>query len=173
MDARACVVALLLAGGVAAQQDSDFRVQSNVVQVPALVKDADGHIVYGLKQKDFIIEDDGAEQSVRLDDSAESEPASVVVAVQTGRRAMREFPRMRGIGPMLTAVFNQLQSRVALVEFDSHVTWSKTSAMTELQFMRISRNWNPATVEQQFEMPSNFRSACWRRNPPPASACCS
>lgn len=122
MNAKVCLSVVLLAAFAGAQQDSDFRVQSNVVQVPALVKDAQGHIVYGLKQDDFVIEDDGVEQTARLDESAESEPASVVVAVQTGRRAMREFPRMRGIGPMLTAVFDQLQSRIALVEFDSHVT---------------------------------------------------
>jgi VWFA-related protein len=67
------------------------------------------------------IEDDGVEQSVRLDESANSAPASVVVAIQTGKRAWREYLRMRGVGAMLTPVFNQLQSRVALVEFDSHV----------------------------------------------------
>jgi VWFA-related protein len=105
----------------AAQQDSNLRVQSNVVLVPTLVKDAEGHIVYGLTQKDFAIDDDGVEQTVQLDDSAESEPASVVVAIQTGRRAWREYLRMRGTGPMMTPVFNQLRSRVVLVEFDSHV----------------------------------------------------
>jgi VWFA-related protein len=91
------------------------------VLVPALVTDAQGHIIYGLKQGDFAITDDGAEQTVHLDESAESEPVSGVVAIQIGRRAWREFNRMRGVGPMLTPVFNQPESRVALVEFDSHV----------------------------------------------------
>jgi von Willebrand factor type A domain len=68
-----------------------------------------------------VIDDDGVEQTVHLDDSADPEPASVVVAVQTGRRGWREFLRMRGMGPMLSGVFNQLRSRVALVEFDSHI----------------------------------------------------
>jgi VWFA-related protein len=113
--------ALLLVIGLSAQQEPNVRVQSNVVIVPALVKDAAGHIVYGLTQNDFVITDDGVEQGVRLDESAASEPASVVVAVQTGRRAWREYSRMRGIGAMVTPVFDQLQSRVALVEFDSHV----------------------------------------------------
>jgi hypothetical protein len=98
MFARICPLLLLLLSGASAQQDSNLRVQSNVVLVPTLVKDA-----------------------VHLDESAESEPSSVVVAVQTGRRAWREYSRMRGIGPMLTPVFAQLRSRVALVEFDSHV----------------------------------------------------
>jgi VWFA-related protein len=122
MFARICPLVLLLTSVAAAQQDSNLRIQSNVVLVPTLVRDAEGHVVYGLTQKDFVIDDDGVEQAVHLDDSAESEPASVVVAIQTGRRAWREYLRMRGIGAMLTPVFNQLRSRVALVEFDSHVS---------------------------------------------------
>ena len=121
MFARICPLLLLLLSGASAQQDSNLRVQSNVVLVPTLVKDAEGHVIYGLTEKDLVIEDDGVEQAVHLDESAESEPSSVVVAVQTGRRAWREYSRMRGIGPMLTPVFAQLRSRVALVEFDSHV----------------------------------------------------
>jgi VWFA-related protein len=112
---------LFLVSGASAQQAPNLHVQSNVVLVPTLVKDAEGHVVYGLTQNDFVIEDDGVEQTAYLDESLESEPASVVVAVQTGRRAWREYSRMRGIGPMLTPVFDQLRSRVALVEFDSHV----------------------------------------------------
>jgi VWFA-related protein len=121
MAARILSLVLLFASVTAAQQASELRVQSNVVLVPTLVRDAQGQIVYGLTQQDFSVDDDGVEQAVHLDDSADSQPASVVVAVQTGRRAWREYSRMRGIGPMLTAVFDQLQSRVALVEFDSHV----------------------------------------------------
>jgi hypothetical protein len=121
MFTRSWLLLPLLASVAFAQQDSNLRVQSNVVLVPTLVKDAEGHVVYGLKQDDFLIDDDGVEQTVHLDDSAESQPASIVVAIQTGRRAWREYSRMRGVGPMLTAVFNQLRSRVALVEFDSHV----------------------------------------------------
>jgi VWFA-related protein len=121
MLARTWPLLLLLVSGTRAQQAPDLRVQSNVVLVPALVKDAEGHVVYGLTQSDFVIEDDGIEQSVHLDESPESEPASVVVVVQTGRRAWREYSRMRGMGPMLTPVFDQLRSRVALVEFDGHV----------------------------------------------------
>ena len=88
MFARICVLVLLLTSVKAAQQDSNLRVQSNVVLVPTLVKDAEGHIVYGLTQKDFAIDDDGVEQTVQLDDSAESEPASVVVAIQDGQEGL-------------------------------------------------------------------------------------
>jgi len=70
---------LSLARGAAIAQNSQptdqqpaFRSQSNVVLVPALVKDKSGSIVYGLEAGDFLVEDDGIEQPLRLDDSPES-----------------------------------------------------------------------------------------------------
>ena len=121
MFARVCPLILLLISGTVGQQDTTLRSQANAVLVPTLVKDAKGNVVYGLTQKDFVIVDEAVEQVVQLDDSPESEPVSVVVAIQTGRRAQREFSRMGGIGAMLSPVFSQPGSHVALVEFDSHV----------------------------------------------------
>ena len=40
-----------------AQEDPTFRAQSNVVLVPALVRNESGSVIYGLKTDDFIIED--------------------------------------------------------------------------------------------------------------------
>ena len=117
---RVLTIILFLSGSFAQQNDS-LRSQANVVLMPTLVEDTEGHVVYGLTQNDFVIRDDAAEQAVHLDDSPESDPVSVVVAIQTGLRAKREFPRMRGIGPMLSPAFSQAGSRVALVEFDSQV----------------------------------------------------
>ena len=56
MFARICPLLLLLLSGASAQQDSNLRVQSNVVLVPTLVKDAEGHVIYGLTEKDLVIE---------------------------------------------------------------------------------------------------------------------
>lgn len=114
-------ILLIILIGHSSAQGPAFSSQSTVVLVPALVRDAKGNAVYGLQSKDFIVEDDGVQQTVHLDEAAESEPISVVVAVQTGRRAMREFTRIRGLSSMLEPVFDQFQSRVALVEFDSTV----------------------------------------------------
>lgn len=103
------------------QEEPTFRTQSNVVLVPALVRDKSGEIVYGLQAKDFIIEDDGVVQTVHLDESAESEPVSLVVAVQCGRRADYELPRMQGLASMLDPLLSQPDSKIALVAFDSQV----------------------------------------------------
>jgi VWFA-related protein len=113
---------LLLTLGVAqAQEEPTFRTQSNLVLVPALVRDKTGEVVYGLHAKNFIIEDDGVPQTVHLDEAAESEPVSLVVAVQCGRRADFELPRMHGLGLMLQPVMAQPGTKVAIVAFDSQV----------------------------------------------------
>ena len=96
------LITLILASSflLSAQEEPTFRTQVlNVVLVPALVRDKAGDTVYGLQSGDFIIEDDGVPQAVRLDEAAEAEPVSLVVAIQTGRRADFELPRMRGLEP--------------------------------------------------------------------------
>ena len=112
---------LALLGGIAFPQETTLRSQSNVVLVPALVKDQQGGIVYGLQAKDFIVEDDGVEQPARLDEAPEGQPISLVVAIQKGRRAYAEFPRMQGLKSMLDPLFALGTARVAVVEFDSQV----------------------------------------------------
>lgn len=104
-----------------AQEQPTFRTQSSVVLVPALVRDKSGNVLYGLKQEDFIVEDDGVPQRVHLDETAEADPVSLVVAVQVGRRADFELPRMRGLSAMLEPIFSQPGSKIALVAFDSEV----------------------------------------------------
>jgi VWFA-related protein len=114
---------LLLAAGstLAFPQTTTLHTQSNVVLIPALVKDQSGAAVYGLQAKDFVIEDDGVVQTVHLDEEAEGQPVSLVIAVQRGRRANYEFPRMRGLSSMIEPLTEQGQARIALVEFDSSV----------------------------------------------------
>lgn len=114
-------LALSLLVSVAHPQETTLRSQSNVVLVPALVKDQQGGIVYGLQAKDFIVEDDGVDQAARLDEVPEGQPISLVVAIQRGGRAAYEFPRMQGLRSMLDPLFALGTARVALVEFDSQV----------------------------------------------------
>jgi VWFA-related protein len=112
---------LLAPLGGAVSQETTLHSQSNVVVIPALVKSALGEIVYGLEAKDFVVEDDGVEQVVHLDEAAEGQPVSMVIAIQRGRRADYEFPRMRGLSAMLDPLVAEGHSSVAIVEFDSQV----------------------------------------------------
>lgn len=106
---------------VGSAQQPSFRTQSNAVLVPALVKDKNGAIVYGLNAGDFIIEDDGVEQAVHMDEEPETAPISLVVAIQLGRTAAAELPRIRTLGAMLDPILNQGRNRAAIVTFDSAV----------------------------------------------------
>ena len=107
--------------GSALSQETTFHSQSNVVVIPALVKSAKDEIVYGLGATDFVVEDDGVEQPVRLDEAAEGSQVSLVVAIQCGRRANYEFRRIRGLSAMLDPMIEAGLGRVAIVEFDSEV----------------------------------------------------
>jgi VWFA-related protein len=114
---------LALSGGASPvfSQETTFHSQSTVVTIPALVKTAKGEVVYGLSGKDFVVEDDGVEQPVRLDEAAEGSQVSLVVAIQRGGRANYEFPRIRGLSAMLGPLLEAGVGRVAIVEFDSQV----------------------------------------------------
>jgi VWFA-related protein len=109
-----------LLASLASGQDT-LRTQTNVVLVPALVKDGAGNVVYGLQAKDFIIEDDGVSQPVRMDEAAVAEPVSLVIAIQTGRTGSAEFERIRTLSTMLDLILSQEGSQVAIVLFDSQV----------------------------------------------------
>ena len=114
-------VALLFFGSTPRQQGPTFSSQGNLVPVPTLVRDARGNAVYGLHARDFIIADDGVEQTVHLDEAEEAEPISLVIAVQCGRRATREFARIAGLAAMLDPVLNNPRNEAALLLFDSEL----------------------------------------------------
>jgi VWFA-related protein len=116
---------MLVFGPAAVPQEPTFNAQANVVMVPTLVRDASGNLVYGLQAKDFIIEDDGIEQVPYLDEAPEVGPVSLMIAVQCGRRAKREFDRMRGLPAMLEPVLSQPDTETALVFFDSKLTLAR------------------------------------------------
>jgi len=140
---------IVLISPIRAQEPlSTLRSESSVVLVPTLVRTKAGEITYGLEAKDFLIEDDGIEQDVSLDESPEPEPVSLVVAIQVGRKASSQFKkrpdaslydrfyseeerkdcRLRkrpcptaigGLGSMLEDFIDETKGEVALVTFDS------------------------------------------------------
>lgn len=125
------LILLALSAPSALAQETTLHSRSTLVLLPTLVKDSQGAVVYGLHAKDFIVEDDGVEQSVRLDEAPEGQPISLVVIIQTGRRASYEFPRIQGLKTMLDPLFALGASRVAVVEFDSHVELTRNFSSDE------------------------------------------
>ena len=126
-----CLILLALLSASAHSQETTIRSQANVVLVPALVKDSQGEIVYGLTLDKFIVEDDGAPQAAQLDEAADGQPISLIIAIQKGRRASYEFPRMQGLKTMLDPLFAAGTARVAMVEFDSQVELTRNFSSDE------------------------------------------
>lgn len=96
-----------------------LRVNTSVVLVPTLVEKPDGRVLYGLKQSDFVVEDNGVPQAIHVDDDLDSEPVSVVVAIEKGRSAALQFQKISKLGPLLDLFTGDGYGSVALVTFDS------------------------------------------------------
>jgi VWFA-related protein len=125
------LLAVLALLATSSAQDTTVRSRSNLVLVPTLVKDEQGSVVYGLQARDFLVEDNGVQESVRLDEVPEGQPISLVLAIQRGRRASYEFPRMQGLKTMLDPLFAMGTAQVAVVEFDSHVALTRRFSSDE------------------------------------------
>lgn len=134
---------LVVCGTAAAAQETTFNAQSNVVLVPTLVRDANGNVAYGLQATDFVIEDDGIEQKPFLDEAAEAEPVSLMVAIQTGRRAWREFGRERGLSSMLSPILDQPGAQIAVLAFDSRLNLQHDFTGNGTQIADSLRNLEP------------------------------
>ena len=100
-------------------QSSSLRTQSNVVLVPALVRNAKGELVFTLKADDFRITDDGIEQPLTLDEDTGNEPLALVVAVEVGAGGRTKLENYGHLDAVLDAVVGGVPHRVAVVAFDS------------------------------------------------------
>jgi len=96
-----------------------LRVTANEVLVPTLVEKRDGGIVYGLKPEDFVLEDNGVPQKIRVQEEMDTEPVSLVVAVEMGGVSVLEFDKLAKLGPLLDLFLADDRSQAALVGFDS------------------------------------------------------
>jgi VWFA-related protein len=63
------------------------------------------------------VEDDGVRQTVRIDDSPDSESLSLVVAVQCGRSAAAEFNKLKGLGSMIEGITGGAPHEVAVIVY--------------------------------------------------------
>ncbi len=96
-----------------------LQVTTTEVLVPTLVEKRDGEILYGLKQKDFVLEDNGVPQKIRVQEEMDTAPVALVVAVELGGASVLEFDKLAKLGPLLDLFLTDPRSRVALVGFDS------------------------------------------------------
>ena len=103
----------------ATQVAPTIRASSTLVVAPALVRSAAGELVHGLTAKDFRVLDDGVAQSVAVEEQTVRQPIALVVLLQTGGAASRQFANYAGMGTMLEAMVAGVGHRVSVVTFDS------------------------------------------------------
>ncbi len=96
-----------------------LRVTAQEVLVPTLVEKRGGGVVYGLKPNDFVLEDNGAPQKIRVQEEMDTAPVALVVAVEEGGASALEFDKLAKLGPLLDTFLSDGRSQAALVGFDS------------------------------------------------------
>lgn len=97
-----------------------IRVNAREVLVPTLVEKPDGDVVYGLKPSDFVLEDNGVAQKIRVQEEMDTAPVALVVAVEQGGASALEFDKVAKLGPLLDLFLSDGRGQAALVGFDSH-----------------------------------------------------
>jgi len=102
-----------------AQPQATITTTTTEVLVPTLVEKPNGDIIYGLKQKDFVLEDNGVPQKIRVQEEMDTAPVALVVAVELGGASVLEFDKLAKLGPLLDLFLSDPRSQVALVGFDS------------------------------------------------------
>jgi VWFA-related protein len=97
-----------------------LRVTTNEVLVPTLVERPHGEgILYGLKPSDFVVEDNGIPQKIRVQEEMDTAPVALVIALEEGREGWLEFDKLAKLGPLLEYFLSDPKSQVALVAFGS------------------------------------------------------
>ncbi len=99
--------------------NANLRVTTTEVLVPTLVEKKGGGILYGLKANDFVVEDNGVPQKVRVQEEMDTAPVALVLAVELGGASVLEFDKLAKLGPLLDVFLADPRSHVALVGFDS------------------------------------------------------
>jgi VWFA-related protein len=98
---------------------ANLRVTTTEVLVPTLVEKKGGGILYGLKPDDFVLEDNGKPQKIKVQPEMDTAPVALVVAVEQGGVSVLEFDKLARLGPLLDVFLSDPRSQVALVGFDS------------------------------------------------------
>jgi VWFA-related protein len=76
-------------------------------------------VIYGLKPRDFILEDNGVAQKIRVQEEMDTAPVALVVAVELGGVSVLEFDKLATLGPLLDLFLSDGKGEAALVGFDA------------------------------------------------------
>lgn len=125
-------LAALIFSTISSAQDSRFSIHSNLVFLPTRVQTRNGETVYGLRADQFVVEDNGVRQAVKVDEGPDISGLSLAVVVQCGRSAEPEFHKLRGLPAMVEAITGGAPHEVAVISYGEQPyllgDFSKTSA---------------------------------------------
>jgi len=96
-----------------------LTVRSNLVMVPVFVTGGDGNVVFGLNVEDFALTDNGAPQSISIEDDTDAQPLALAVVVETGGAGARHLNDYRALDSILDAIIGNVEHDVAVIAFDS------------------------------------------------------
>jgi len=114
---------------VGTEESTPLRVRSELVLVPALVRDGTDALVYTLSANDFVLTDDGVPQKIKLEQDNGGSPLAMVVVMQEGvgqhstgwNPNKRDAPpnRFQHLPTMVEGIAGIVSRRIAVVAFDS------------------------------------------------------
>lgn len=133
----------ILSAAFSLAQDITIRSSSTVVLVPTLVTDTAGKPVYGLRAEDFIVEDNGVVQQVRIDDTLESQPISLVIAVEKSQDASAALERIQRLGSLIDPIIGEGKGEVAVVAFDSEPKLVQAFTADSAQVTKVLKALKP------------------------------
>ncbi len=113
-------------------QNPTIASESTLVLVPALVRDKDGGLIFGLNAGDFTLTDDGIPQKLHLEEDTGGAPLALVVVIEANSASKsagwrldgRDAPpnRYRTLITMIDALLGNVPRKIAVVAFDSQPT---------------------------------------------------
>lgn len=99
-------------------ESTTIQSTARLVIVPALVQSSTKETIYSLHADDFLLTDKGIPQKLSLDEETK-QPLSLVVLMQTGGAAVREFDKYRGLETILATILGGSPNQISIVNFDS------------------------------------------------------
>jgi VWFA-related protein len=116
-----CLLALLVCLLPATEaQDATFHTTVPTVLAPATVTDKKGHYINGLSAADFIVLDNGAPQTIRVDTTDTTTiPIAIVFAVQADDVSAAAILKIRKIGSTIQPLVTGERGRAAVLAYGS------------------------------------------------------
>src|SRR5579871_5168641 len=96
---------------IAQQPDPQVKltVRSNLVMVPVFVTGGDGNVVFGLNAEDFALTDNGAPQSISVEDDTDAQPLALAIVVEIGGAGARHLDDYRALDSIMDAIIGNVE----------------------------------------------------------------